>query len=63
MTAMRSFLFYLICIVLFVGCMWGLKVFLTEVSADFRNGFGIGVFVTVVLGFSAEKLGYKEPRY
>lgn len=43
--------------------MWGLKSFLGGVSADFRDGFAIGVFVTLVLGYSAEKLGYKEPRY
>ncbi|MBR0685310.1 hypothetical protein JQ594_05245 [Bradyrhizobium manausense] len=60
---MRSFLFYLICIVLFLACMWGVKLFLTNVSDDFRNGFVLGMVVIVVLIWTAEKLGYKEPRY
>lgn len=60
---MRKFLYFSICIVLFLGVMWGLKSFLLAVSDDFRNGFVLGVIVILVLGYSAEKLGYKEPRY
>lgn len=60
---MRKFLYFSICIVLFLGTMWGLKAFLLAVSDDFRNGFVLGVVVILVLVYSAEKLGYKEPRY
>ncbi|WP_368507896.1 hypothetical protein [Bradyrhizobium lupini] len=60
---MRALIFYSICIVLFIGCMWLVKLLITGISADFGYGFAAGAFLTAVLGYSAEKLGYKQPHY
>jgi general stress protein CsbA len=43
--------------------MWLIKLIITGISPQFGYGFVCGIVLTVVLVFSAEKLGYKEPRY
>jgi hypothetical protein len=60
---MRKVLFYPICLVLFIGAMWGIKTFLISLTPDFRNGFVLGMVLMVALVFMAEKLGFKEPTY
>lgn len=42
---------------------WLLKLVITGISPHFGYGFVCGMFFTLLLVFSAEKLGYKEPRY
>jgi len=60
---MRKLLFLPVCVVLFLGVMWGVKSFLISLTDDFRNGFVLGMVLMVGLVFLAEKLGYKEPTY
>ena len=60
---MRKFLYVSICIVLFLGAMWLIKQLIVGISPNFGYGFTSGVAVTILLIYSAEKLGYKEPRY
>jgi hypothetical protein len=60
---MRTVISYVLCTVLFLAACWLIKLVITGISPHFGYGFASGAFVTVLLVFIAEKLGYKEPRY
>jgi hypothetical protein len=63
MIVMRTVISYVLCTVLFLAACWLIKLVIVGISPHFGYGFVSGIAVTLLLVYSAERLGYKEPRY